>query len=92
MSDLIAFTYSSFNASHRFNSLSFGAYYPGAARSALDGRAVNIPAGSAMHQYFVKLVPLVYTPISGPTVTSYQFSVTEHSRNLNPAQAELEQA
>ena len=37
-----------------------------------------------MHQYFVKLVPTVYKPLRGPELHSYQFSVTEHVRLLDP--------
>lgn len=100
VSELIAYTYSSFNVTHRVNALSFGPYVPEAVAAAskggrgatapLDARAVNIPAGTGMHQYFAKLVPLVYTPLSGNQLLSYQFSVTEHFRKLDPALAQLE--
>ena len=45
-----------------------------------------------MHQYFIKLVPLIFVPLRGPTLLSYQFSVTEHVRMLDPSQAQLEAA
>ncbi|GLT54876.1 hypothetical protein SLA2020_280380 [Shorea laevis] len=34
-----------------------------------------------MYQYFIKVVPTVYTDVSGHTIQSNQFSVTEHYRN-----------
>merc|ERR1712108_132591 len=33
-----------------------------------------------MYQYFIKVVPTVYTDLSGHTIQSNQFSVTEHLR------------
>ncbi|XXG87497.1 hypothetical protein AAC387_Pa11g2168 [Persea americana] len=33
-----------------------------------------------MYQYFIKVVPTVYTDISGHSIQSNQFSVTEHFR------------
>ena len=96
VSDLIAFTYGAFNISHRVNALSFGPYVAadvgGKGVAPLDGRSVLLPAGTGMHQYFAKLVPLVYAPLSGQSVLSYQFSVTEHLRKLDPGQAQVEAA
>jgi hypothetical protein len=96
VSDLIAFTYGAFNISHRVNALSFGPYVAadvgGKGVAPLDGRSVLLPAGTGMHQYFAKLVPLVYAPLSGQSVLSYQFSVTEHLRKLDHGQAQVEAA
>ena len=41
-----------------------------------------------MYQYFVKIVPTVYRPLSGELVKSNQFSVTKHQRRTNPAAGE----
>ncbi|KAG6784261.1 hypothetical protein POTOM_009949 [Populus tomentosa] len=38
---------------------------------------------SGMYQYFIKVVPTVYTDVSGHTIQSNQFSVTEHSRGAD---------
>ena len=96
VSDLISFTYGAFNISHRVNALSFGPYLAadvgGRGLAPLDGRAVMVPEGTGMHQYFVKLVPLVYAPLAGQSMLSYQFSVTEHMRKLDPGQAQVEAA
>ena len=35
-----------------------------------------------MYQYFVKIVPTTYEPLSGNTINTNQFSVTEHWKNL----------
>ena len=96
VSDLIAFTYGAFNVSHRVNALSFGPFLAGGVggkgAAPLDGRTVSLQAGTGMHQYFAKLVPLVYAPLAGDSMLSYQFSVTEHMRKLDPGQAQLEAA
>ncbi|GAB2235220.1 hypothetical protein Droror1_Dr00027715 [Drosera rotundifolia] len=36
---------------------------------------------AGMYQYFVKIVPTVYTNVRGYTICSNQFSVTEHFRS-----------
>lgn len=63
-----------------------GAHYP------LDDRERILEEGSGSQQYFVKLVPTEYTPLGGPgtTVHTYQFSVTEHLRRLDPRTATAE--
>ena len=94
VADVVAFTYSAFNVTHRVNSLSFGPYLPGDVRrgAPLDGRSVVLSEGTGMHQYFIKLVPLVYAPLRFAPVLTYQFSVTEHVRKLDASQAQLEAA
>ena len=87
-----AFALSAFNISHRINALSFGPYYPGA-HYPLDSRERSVETGTGTHQYFVKLVPTVFTPLGGAVaVKTYQFSVTEHLRIIEPASATLEAA
>ncbi|KAK9111070.1 hypothetical protein Scep_018589 [Stephania cephalantha] len=75
--DLLVFQKESFNISHRINRLSFGEYFPGVVNP-LDGAkwAQSTPSGA--YQYFIKVVPSVYTDISGHVIQSNQFSVTEH--------------
>lgn len=80
--DLVSFTLSSFNITHKVNSLSFGVYYPGST-SPLDGHVVSVPEGAGMHQYFVKLVPTIYEPLVGVPIPAYQFSVTEHLKTMD---------
>ena len=90
--DLVQFAFSSFNVSHRVNSLSFGAYLPGSEGGVLDGRSLTLEEGSGMHQYFVKLVPTLYQGLGQAEAHAYQFSVTEHLRKLDPRAAQLDAA
>ncbi|KAK9069533.1 hypothetical protein SSX86_011437 [Deinandra increscens subsp. villosa] len=78
--DFLAFQEDSYNISHKINKLSFGAHYPGIINP-LDGVHwfQDIPNG--MYQYFLKVVPTIYTGIRGHTIQSNQFSVTEHYKS-----------
>jgi hypothetical protein len=51
-----------------------------------------VEEGSGTLQYFVKLVPTIYTPLGGDTVHTYQFSVTEHLRKIDPRTVTVESA
>ncbi|XP_058096764.1 uncharacterized protein LOC131242253 isoform X3 [Magnolia sinica] len=77
--DLLAFQKDSFNISHTINKLSFGAHFPGVVNP-LDGVQWVQKTPYGMYQYFIKVVPTVYTDISRHTIQSNQFSVTEHFR------------
>jgi len=79
--DLAAFTASRFNVSHRVHSLSFGNPFPGVVNP-LDGVYKAVEDGAAMCLYYVKVVPTTYSYISGDTVNTNQFSVTEHQRKV----------
>jgi hypothetical protein len=94
VADVIAFTYGAFNVTHRVNVLSFGPYLPDNVRkgSPLHGRSVFLGEGTGMHQYFLKLVPLIYAPLRAAPMLSYQYSVTEHVRKLDASQAQVEAA
>ena len=76
-----------FNTSHIIHRLSFGEDYPGILNP-LDGYTEISPQESIMYQYFVKIVPTIYRPLSGELVKSNQFSVTKHHRRTNPAAGE----
>ncbi|KAM7516803.1 hypothetical protein LguiA_006386 [Lonicera macranthoides] len=80
--DLLAFQMDSFNLSHKINRLAFGDYFPGVINP-LDRVQWTQETPSGMYQYFIKVVPTVYTDASGHTIQSNQFSVTEHSRPTN---------
>ncbi|KAI3930657.1 hypothetical protein MKX01_037103 [Papaver californicum] len=84
--DLLAFQKDSFNISHKINKLSFGEYFPGAVNP-LDGVQWMQEVSNGMYQYFIKVVPTVYTDISGHTIQSNQFSVTEHFRGAEFGQS-----
>ncbi|KAK1440290.1 hypothetical protein QVD17_06115 [Tagetes erecta] len=78
--DLLAFQEDSYNISHRINKLSFGDYYPGILNP-LDGVQWFQENPNGMYQYFLKVVPTIYTNIRGHTIQSNQFSVTEHYKS-----------
>ncbi|KAG6521299.1 endoplasmic reticulum-Golgi intermediate compartment protein 3-like [Zingiber officinale] len=78
--DLLPYHIDSFNISHKINRLTFGEYLPGIINP-LDGVRWVQHTQYGMYQYFIKVVPTVYTDITGRTIQSNQFSVTEHFRN-----------
>ncbi|EYU34273.1 hypothetical protein MIMGU_mgv1a014288mg [Erythranthe guttata] len=75
--DLLAFQKDSFNISHTINRLAFGDYFPGVVNP-LDGVEWIQQTPNAMYQYFLKVVPTVFTDVNGHAIQSNQFSVTEH--------------
>ncbi|KAL7116668.1 hypothetical protein ACP275_03G018500 [Erythranthe tilingii] len=75
--DLLAFQKDSFNISHKINRLAFGDYFPGVVNP-LDGVEWIQQTPNAMYQYFLKVVPTVFTDVNGHAIQSNQFSVTEH--------------
>ncbi|KAL3725547.1 hypothetical protein ACJRO7_030558 [Eucalyptus globulus] len=66
----------SFNISHKINRLSFEDYFLVSVQWMQE-----TPIG--MYQYFIKVVPTVYTDVSGHPIQSNQFWVTEHFRNAD---------
>jgi hypothetical protein len=78
--DLLPFQKDSFNVSHKINKLSFGEYFPGVVNP-LDRAQWVQHSSYGMYQYFIKVVPTVYTDINDHIILSNQFSVTEHFRS-----------
>jgi hypothetical protein len=83
--DLLAFQKDSFNISHKINRLTYGDYFPGVVNP-LDKVEWSQDTPNAMYQYFIKVVPTVYTDIRGHTIQSNQFSVTEHVKSSEAGQ------
>lgn len=77
--DLLAFQKDSFNLTHKINRLAYGDFFPGVINP-LDRVEWTQHTPNAMYQYFLKVVPTVFTDINGHTIQSNQFSVTEHVR------------
>lgn len=75
--DLLGIRSDSFNVSHIVNELSFGAHFPGRVNP-LDKITSIQKDQNGMYQYFIKVVPTVYTDIRGSEIATNQFSVTEH--------------
>ncbi|XP_076945114.1 uncharacterized protein LOC143616038 [Bidens hawaiensis] len=78
--DLFSFQEDSYNISHKINKLSFGDHYPGIVNP-LDGVHWFQEIPNGMYQYFLKVVPTIYTSVRGRTIKSNQFSVTEHYKS-----------
>ncbi|CAI9781775.1 unnamed protein product [Fraxinus pennsylvanica] len=75
--DLLALQTESYNISHKINKLTFGDSIPGIVNP-LDGVQWVEETPNGAYQYFLKVVPTIYTDIRGRTIQSNQFSVTEH--------------
>ncbi|KAM7257006.1 hypothetical protein ACFE04_012747 [Oxalis oulophora] len=78
--DLLTFQKESFNISHKINKIAFGDHFPGVVNP-LDKVRWTQETPNGMYQYFLKVVPTVYTDQYGHTIQSNQFSVTEHFRS-----------
>uniref|UniRef100_A0A6M2EIE0 Endoplasmic reticulum vesicle transporter C-terminal domain-containing protein n=1 Tax=Populus davidiana TaxID=266767 RepID=A0A6M2EIE0_9ROSI len=75
--DLLDLQKDSYNISHRINRLAFGDYFPGVVNP-LAGIQLMHDTPNGVQQFFIKVVPTIYTDIRGRTVHSNQYSVTEH--------------
>lgn len=71
-----------YNISHKINKLSFGKEFPGVVNP-LDGALWMQGTSSGLYEYFIKVVPTIYTDISGHKTHTNQFSVTEHFKGGN---------
>lgn len=84
--DLAALSFQQqFDLSHKITRLSFGEPYPGIINPLDEVEKTWKLSGSAMYQYFIKIVPTTYREPSGALINSNQFSVNEHERILTPA-------
>ncbi|XP_041015259.1 endoplasmic reticulum-Golgi intermediate compartment protein 3-like isoform X2 [Juglans microcarpa x Juglans regia] len=71
---------------HRINKLSFGHYFPGLINP-LDGVQWVHENPNGAYQYFIKVVPAIFTDIRGRSIQSNQYSVTEHFRSADPGRS-----
>ncbi|KAL1812147.1 hypothetical protein DCAR_0624343 [Daucus carota subsp. sativus] len=78
--ELLAFQMDNYNITHKINKLSFGKYYPGNVNP-LDGVTWIQGKEHGTYQYFLKVVPTIYKDIKGHTISSNQFSATEHFKS-----------
>jgi len=74
-----------FDASHRIISFSFGPSFPYQINP-LDSTSASIrpPATSAHFQYFIKIVPTIYTNSYNQTLLTNQYSVTSQTHLITP--------
>mmetsp|Transcript_3930 Transcript_3930/g.8713 ORF Transcript_3930/g.8713 Transcript_3930/m.8713 type:complete len:419 (+) Transcript_3930:226-1482(+) len=82
--------YEQFNVTHTVNKLSFGPYMPKHVKnslnltSQLDGATRTVTDGYGMFQFYLQIVPTVYRFLNGTTIETFQYSVTEHVRHVDP--------
>ncbi|KAL7199848.1 hypothetical protein ACSBR2_022036 [Camellia fascicularis] len=76
LNELLAFQNDMYNISHKINKLAFGDYFPGVVNP-LDGVQWVHETPNGMYQYFIKVVPTIYTNVRGRTIQSNQVTVTE---------------
>jgi len=80
--DFMEYEVEHFNTSHIIHNLGFGEKYPGL-HNPLDDVTKTIEHGSALYQYFIKVVPTIYEYNSGTQIKTNQYAVTQHMRPRN---------
>eukprot|EP00581_Thalassiosira_minuscula_P009767 CAMPEP_0183707990 /NCGR_PEP_ID=MMETSP0737-20130205/4400_1 /TAXON_ID=385413 /ORGANISM="Thalassiosira miniscula, Strain CCMP1093" /LENGTH=434 /DNA_ID=CAMNT_0025935761 /DNA_START=40 /DNA_END=1344 /DNA_ORIENTATION=- len=79
-----------FNVSHTINKLNFGPYLSAPTRNSLNqtsqlvGQTRTVIDGYGMFQYYLQVVPTVFRFLNGTTIETFQYSVTEHTRHVDP--------
>ena len=87
---LVLQAFEQFNVSHTVNELSFGPYMRPHVReslnltSQLNGAVRTVTDGYGMFQYYLQVVPTVFRFLNGTTIETFQYSVTEHTRHVDP--------
>lgn len=73
-----------FNISHTIHSISFGDPYPDMPPNPLDSvsRIVDIQIGTGLFQYFIKVIPTIYTNEYSEQLFTNQYTFTERFRPL----------
>ncbi|KAG2303587.1 hypothetical protein Bca52824_032238 [Brassica carinata] len=77
--DMVMFQQGNYNVTTR-STVGLWGLFPGVVNP-LDGVQWNQDKQNGVYQYFIKVVPTVYTDVHGKTIQSNQFSVTEHFQN-----------
>jgi len=81
--DVLMGAFETFNCSHVIKKLRFGVDFPGNVYQ-LDGQNRTVNEEYVMHQYYIQIVPTLYKYLNGTSIQTNQFSVTEHTRLVNP--------
>jgi endoplasmic reticulum-Golgi intermediate compartment protein 3 len=79
--DVQPYSSSKFNTSHRINKLTFGEEFGFGHTNPLDDLEVTAKETAIMYQYFLKIVPTMYSSINGRIIHTNQFSVTTHQKS-----------
>lgn len=74
---------SGFNLSHTIHKLSFGDEYPGMKNPLDRVQKVWVGGASAMYQYFIKVVPTLYSNRFGTIIKTNQYSVLEYLSHVD---------
>jgi len=73
-----------YNCSHTIHSISFGETYPNMPKNPLDTikKVVSKDVGTGLYQYFIKVIPTIYTDESSRRLYTNQYTFTERFRPL----------
>jgi hypothetical protein len=71
-----------YNISHTINSLSFGDKYQNMPPNPLDKTRKITPDNTGLFQYFIKVIPTIYTNERGRQIFTNQYTVTDRFRPL----------
>lgn len=73
-----------FNVSHTIHSVSFGDPYPSMPKNPLDGisRIVTPTVGTGLFQYFIRIIPTIYTDERSRQLHTNQYTITERFKPL----------
>ena len=88
--DMFNEQFEQFNVSHTVNTLRFGGPVPKRMRSSinatsqLEGAVRTVTDGYGMFQYYLQVVPTVHRFLNGTVIETFQYSVTEHTRHVDP--------
>ncbi len=69
-----------FNMSHTIHSISFGEPYPNQPIDPLSGRSRIADPATGLSQYFIKIIPTIYTDTSGDKLYTNRYTATERFR------------
>lgn len=81
--EMLMSTFEQFNVTHTIHKIRFGEEFPGN-KNQLDGETRVIADGYGMYQYYFKIVPTLVKFKNGTSISTNQYSVTEHLRHVNP--------
>mmetsp|Transcript_15938 Transcript_15938/g.32420 ORF Transcript_15938/g.32420 Transcript_15938/m.32420 type:complete len:460 (-) Transcript_15938:254-1633(-) len=88
--DMFNESFEQFNVTHTVNKLSFGPYMREEVRNSLNltsqlsGATRTVTDGYGMFQYYLQVVPTQFRFLNGTVIDTFQYSVTEHTRHVEP--------
>lgn len=71
--ELLEFTNSKYDTTHKFHSFSFGPDIPGVVNPLFNRTEINKSPG--LYQYFAKVIPTKYTKYDGEVISSNQYII-----------------